>query len=150
MTGCQKFTKEEFLHAITSIREKTFRLRTIKLGFRLTGLWLINSKLITEDLINYDSYQRLSTPSTDSSGYTDFSTPKTTEKVHKLSLALNESDTQSSCYKNALAKIAKSAEMHTALVHTLQDELDWIPSPPLCSGIFNTAGLELFSFTKPA
>jgi hypothetical protein len=56
MTGCQKFIKEEFLYAITSIREKTFRLRTIKLGFRLIGLWPINSKLITEDLVDYDPY----------------------------------------------------------------------------------------------
>jgi DDE superfamily endonuclease. len=82
MTGCQKFTKDEFLHAITSIREKTFRLRTIKLGFRLTGLWPINSKLITEDLVDYDPYQRPrpSTPSTNSSVYTDFSTPKPLRK----------------------------------------------------------------------
>jgi hypothetical protein len=119
MTGCQKFTKEELLYAITSIRKKTFRLRTIKLGFRLIGLWPINSKLITKNLVDYDPYQRPSTLSTGSSGYIYFSTPKTTEKVQKLSLALKESESHSSRYKSALAKIAKSAEMHTALVHTL-------------------------------
>jgi septal ring factor EnvC (AmiA/AmiB activator) len=75
-------------------------------------------------LVDYNPYQRPSTLSTSSSGYTDFSTPKTTEKVQKLSLALKESEAYSSRYKSALAKIAKSAEMHTALVHTLQFELD--------------------------
>jgi 16S rRNA G1207 methylase RsmC len=77
-------------------------------------------------LVDYDPYQRPrpSTPATNSSVYTDFSTPKTTEKVQKLSLALKESEVHSARYKNALAKITKSAEMHTALVHALQSKLD--------------------------
>ncbi|KAJ5121184.1 uncharacterized protein N7515_009145 [Penicillium bovifimosum] len=41
MSGCRKFSKDEFLHSIGEIRRKTFRPHTIKLGFKLTGLWPI-------------------------------------------------------------------------------------------------------------
>lgn len=50
MTGCRKFSKDKFLYAIGEIRRKTFRPHIIKLGFKLAGLWPINSKLITDEL----------------------------------------------------------------------------------------------------
>jgi hypothetical protein len=47
MTGCQKLTKDEFLYALATIRTKTFKLSTIQLGFRLTGLWPYNPSMVT-------------------------------------------------------------------------------------------------------
>jgi hypothetical protein len=110
ITGCQKFTKDEFLHTIATIRDKKFRPHKIKHGFRLTGLWPINSKLITNDLVEYDPYLRQVTPST-SSLYTDFSTPKITEeKVKNLGAYLNYYNDHLSRFQKALDKITKSAE----------------------------------------
>jgi DNA-binding transcriptional MerR regulator len=123
ITGCQKFTKDEFLYAIATIRDKTFRPHTIKLGFRLTGLWPIDSKLITNELVEYDPYLRQVTPST-SSLCTDFSTPKTTEKVKKLGAYLNSYNDHPSRFQKALDKITKSAEAQTALAYELQREFD--------------------------
>ncbi|KAJ5530418.1 hypothetical protein N7527_003811 [Penicillium freii] len=56
MSRYRKFSKDKFLYSIGEIRRKTFKLYTIKLGFKLIGLWPINSKLITDELDSYDPY----------------------------------------------------------------------------------------------
>ncbi|KAJ5807511.1 hypothetical protein N7447_010967 [Penicillium robsamsonii] len=56
MTRCRKFSKDKFLHLIREIRRKTFRSNIIKLRFKLTSLWPINPKLITDKLESYDPY----------------------------------------------------------------------------------------------
>lgn len=113
MTGCRKFSKDEFLYSIGEIRRKTFRPHTIKLRFKLTGLWPINPKLITDELESYDLYHdnspRSNTPSTASQN-TEFSTPKTAEKVRRISLRLNQYDPTTQRFKEGLAKLAKGAE----------------------------------------
>ncbi|KAJ5138584.1 uncharacterized protein N7515_003432 [Penicillium bovifimosum] len=127
VSGCRKFSKDEFLHSIGEIRRKTFRPHTIKLGFRLTGLWPINSKLITDELESYDAYSeyrpRDTTPS-DTSQNTELSTPKTAEEVRRLSCRLNQYTPDSQRFKDALAKLAKGAEERATLVTQLQRALD--------------------------
>ena len=39
---------KDFLAAIDSIRAKTFTLRTIQLGFRLSGIWPMNPENVCE------------------------------------------------------------------------------------------------------
>lgn len=128
MTGCRKFSKDEFLHSIGEIRQKTFRLHTIKLGFKLTGLWPINSKLITDELESYDPYDdnlpRSNTPSTTSQN-TEFSTPKTTEKVRRISYCLHQYDPATQQFKDALAKLAKGAEAQAILAAQCHGLVMW-------------------------
>jgi hypothetical protein len=127
MTGCRKFSKDEFLHSIGEIRRKTFKPHTIKLGFKLTGLWPINSKLITDELDSYDPYHdnipRPDTPSITSQN-TEFSTPKTAEKIRRLSLRLNQYDHATQRFKEGLEKLAKGAEAQATLALQLQMEFD--------------------------
>jgi hypothetical protein len=37
-SGCRKFTKIEFLYALSEIRRRTFKKSTILAGFQLTGI----------------------------------------------------------------------------------------------------------------
>jgi hypothetical protein len=88
-TGCTKFGKVDFLAAISSIRAKTFKLSTIRLGFRLSGIWPINPDLVCDQLVDYDPYKSSPPPSSCS----DLSTPKTVTRFERLEnklLALTE------------------------------------------------------------
>ncbi|KAJ5436843.1 hypothetical protein N7445_007728 [Penicillium cf. griseofulvum] len=120
MTGCRKFSKDEFLFSIGEIRKKTFKPYTIKLGFKLTGIWPINSKLITDELESYDPYSdnlpRPDTPSITSQN-TEFSTPKTAEKVRRISLRLNQYSPSTERFKEGLAKLVKGAEEQATLAY---------------------------------
>jgi hypothetical protein len=128
MTGCRKFTKDEFLYAIGEIRAKTFRPYTIKLGFKLTGLWPINSELITEDLTSYNPYDdiapRSDTPPSITSQQTEFSTPKTANKVRRISDRIRQYDRNSNRFQVALDKLVKGAEAQATLAYELQREFD--------------------------
>ncbi|KAJ5437157.1 hypothetical protein N7445_008042 [Penicillium cf. griseofulvum] len=127
ITGCRKFSKDEFLSSIGEIRKKTFKPYTIKLGFKLTGLWPINPKLITDELESYDPYvnnlSRSSIPSI-LSHYTEFSTPKTAEKIRQISLRLHQYSPSTQRFKEGLAKLAKGAEEQAILAYQLQREFD--------------------------
>jgi hypothetical protein len=52
-TGGGKFTKVEFLHALDTIRQKTFKKQTICHGFRATGIIPYNPRIIIEQLEDY-------------------------------------------------------------------------------------------------
>ncbi|KAJ5699795.1 hypothetical protein N7536_002808 [Penicillium majusculum] len=99
----------------------------IALGFKLTGLWPINSKLITDELESYNPYydnrSRSNTPSVTSQN-TEFSTPKTAEKVRRISLRLNQYDPTTQRFKEGLAKLVKGAEAQATLALQLQREFD--------------------------
>ncbi|KAJ5104254.1 hypothetical protein N7532_004783 [Penicillium argentinense] len=117
---------DEFLYAITQIRHKTFRPQTSKYGFKLTGLWPINSNLITDELSLYDNdndRSRDTTPPT-TSQHSDFSTPKTAKKVRRISDYIDTHNPTSSHYKQALEKLRKSAEMTVTLASELQRQFD--------------------------
>jgi hypothetical protein len=68
VSGYEKITKDDFLGAIAQIRQKTFKPSTIKLGFRLTGLWPINPAIVVDsledsgDLVRDFGYNTLSPP----------------------------------------------------------------------------------------
>ena len=49
-TGCTNFNKVEFLHAIKSIREKTFKGKSIRAGFRETGLIPYNPEIVIKKM----------------------------------------------------------------------------------------------------
>ncbi|KAJ5877277.1 hypothetical protein N7455_000742 [Penicillium solitum] len=94
---------------------------------KLTGLWPINSKLITDKLESYNPYydnrSRSNTPSITSQN-TEFSTPKTAEKVRRISLRLNQTDPTTQRFKEGLAKLVKGAEAQATLALQLQREFD--------------------------
>ncbi|KAJ6086156.1 hypothetical protein N7486_010669 [Penicillium sp. IBT 16267x] len=94
VSGYEKITKDDFLSAIAQIRQKTFKPSTIKLGFRLTGLWPINPSLIIDSLVDSArdfSYNTPSPPSsTASQDSSDLSTPKTAERVKRLEERLED------------------------------------------------------------
>jgi hypothetical protein len=50
VSGYEKITKDYFLGAIAQIRQKTFNYSTIKLAFRLTGLWPINPAIFIDSI----------------------------------------------------------------------------------------------------
>jgi hypothetical protein len=51
VSGYEKIT-DDSLGAIAQIRQKNFKPSTIKLGFRLTGLWPINPTIVLENLVD--------------------------------------------------------------------------------------------------
>ncbi|KAJ5873624.1 uncharacterized protein N7473_013183 [Penicillium subrubescens] len=52
VSGYEKITNDDFLGAIAQIRQKTFKPSTIKLGFRLAGLWPTNPTIVLENLVD--------------------------------------------------------------------------------------------------
>ncbi|CEJ58354.1 hypothetical protein PMG11_07013 [Penicillium brasilianum] len=100
ISGYERITKDDFLGAISQIRQKTFKPSTIKLGFRLIGLWPINPNIVLEDLVDQVdevefSYNTPSPPSSIATGgshnlSSDLSTPKTAERVKKLEERLED------------------------------------------------------------
>ncbi|KAJ6090439.1 hypothetical protein N7486_009254 [Penicillium sp. IBT 16267x] len=94
VSGYEKITKDDFLSAIAQIRQKTFKPSTIKLGFRLTGLWPINPSLIIDSLVDSARDFGYNTPSppssTASQDSSDLSTPKTAERVKRLEERLED------------------------------------------------------------
>jgi DDE superfamily endonuclease/Tc5 transposase-like DNA-binding protein len=137
MTGCQKFTKDEFLHAIASIRQKTFRPSTIAVGWKLTGLWPINSDQVTKGLIDYDpqpgsgSWSPESTPprpGSNTSNSTEFSTPKSIQKFKRISDRIKDQEPTSSSFLRNLQKLQKGAIQQGYLLSELQREYTYLES----------------------
>ena len=113
LTGCSKFTKQDFLAAINSIRAKTFTLSTIQLGFRLSGIWPTNPEIVCEKLVEYD-HARLpsapSTPSSHSTNSTSFSTPKTIEKIRIVEERFFRMSHDIEASQNLMQKLSKGAQ----------------------------------------
>jgi hypothetical protein len=127
VTGCEKFTKDEFLSAIASIRSKTFKLSTIKLGFRLTGLWPINPSLVLDNLIAYDGdsdNHHYRTPSPPRSDSTQISTPKTADRFKRIEDRLNQLDKNSRAFQASLDKLMKGARAQAYLAEQLRFDLN--------------------------
>lgn len=53
--GARNLQRTNFYIQLLQFAKKTFRPHTIKLGFRLTGLWPIDPKLITNELVEVRS-----------------------------------------------------------------------------------------------
>lgn len=82
--GVNKRTKDDFLAGIQDIRAKTFKISTIKLGFRLTGLWPIDSSQVVDNLVNYaDSLPSTPSKSSDTNS-SIYKTPNTAERFQRV------------------------------------------------------------------
>ncbi|KAJ5543881.1 hypothetical protein N7513_003454 [Penicillium frequentans] len=113
LTGCSKFTKQDFLAAINSIRAKTFTLSTIQLGFRLSGIWPMSPEIVCEKSVEYDPARLPSAPSTPSShstNSTSFSTPKTIEKIRNVEERFSRISHDIEASQNLMQKLSKGAQ----------------------------------------
>jgi hypothetical protein len=135
VSGYERITKDDFLSAISQIRQKTFKPSTIKLSFRLTGLWPINPNIVLEDLVDQVdevefSYNTPSPPSSIATGgshnlSSDLSTPKTAKRVKKLEERLEDkiSRMQQTPSRRLLKKIARATTELIYLVDELQGNI---------------------------
>ena len=128
VSGYSKITKDDFLGALAQIRQQTFKPSTVKLGFRLTGLWPINPTLVIDELVD------LNTPSPPSSALgsgstrdSDLSTPKTIARVKKLEERLEDKIARiesPSSTRRLINKLAKAATEFSYLTSELQSNLE--------------------------
>ncbi|KAJ5516275.1 hypothetical protein N7527_007835 [Penicillium freii] len=79
----------------------------------------INPKLITNKLESYDPYLSRSNTLLTISQNTEFSTPKTAEKVRRISLQLNQYDPTTQRFKEGLAKLTKGTKAQATLARQL-------------------------------
>jgi hypothetical protein len=121
-TGCGKFTKVEFLAAISKIRQNTFKRRTIQHAFRSCGFVPFNPDVVLEKLPRRRQV-RYTTPSDDSSIITTSSTPKTAKRIESLANRLpnlvKEDD-----FDTTLQKFVKASITQAHLAETLARELE--------------------------
>ncbi len=82
-SGCDRFNKIEFLHALSSIRTKTLKKTTIRHGFRDTGISPFNPAVVLDQIAEPT---RPAIPSTASSHdiLSIGSAPKTAERFQNL------------------------------------------------------------------
>jgi hypothetical protein len=129
VAGYEKITKDDFLSAIAQIRQKTFKPSTIKLGFRLTGLWPINPAIVCdtlEDLERDFGYDTLSPPSSVATGDSaDCSTPKTAQRVKKLEERIEEKiNRMQQPSRRLIQKLSKAATDLAHLVVELKQDIE--------------------------
>jgi hypothetical protein len=132
VSGYAKITKDDFLGAIARIRQKTFKSSTIKLGFRLTGLWPINPSMVLDSLVDSGRDFGFNTPSPPSSAASnsqdssDLSTPKTAERVKKLEERLEDkiSRMQQTPSRRLLRKLAKAATEFAYIASELEQDIE--------------------------
>lgn len=127
MSGCTKFTKDLFLQSIRTIRRRTFKPSTIKLGYRLTGLWPYNPSIVCDDLADYSvplSPLPDSPSSSASSIPTDISTPTTTSRFRRIEKKLDRLDKNSTTFQNTLQKLMKGSQIQAHLAIELRRELN--------------------------
>ncbi len=94
-TGCLDFNKAEFLHATSSIRNRTFKSNTIRAAFRCTGLILYDPSHVLHRLQEFgDKEPNISSSSSDmvsqSSSPTPFTTPLTIRTLQWQGTQLRE------------------------------------------------------------
>lgn len=123
IAGCQRLIKDEFLFGIGEIRRKTFKASTIKTGWRLSVLWPINSRRITENLYEYDPYSRPQTPNEWTSG-SSINTPQTAERFRCLNDRIDSLNPCSERFHQAVAALQKGTTILVQAHEVLQEELD--------------------------
>lgn len=117
-TGCTKFQKTDFLIALSSIQKKTFTPHTIKLGFRLAGIWPFNPAIICEKMVYYQpetlqfTTSSLSSSSQSVSSMSSYGTPTTIRKIQKLKSSLLKNGKAINDYTLAIQKLAKAAQLN--------------------------------------
>lgn len=126
--GCEKFTKVEFLHAITSIRKATFRVHTIKHGWEATGLLPFNPSIVLNKLREFETTPSESSNS-DSMDSDTWYTPSTVRQFNRYKRkleALEEEDEDNydeDYIYEGLQKLYKGSIAMANTVALLQEEL---------------------------
>jgi hypothetical protein len=120
-TGGGKFTKIEFLHALHSIREKTFKSQTIQHGFRYTGIVPFNPSIVMDQLEAIPGTPILSSPG--SSHWSWGSTPKTVKRFRTIDWNLRHLERESEEFRENLNKLVKGSIAQAHLVEELRREL---------------------------
>jgi uncharacterized protein YaaR (DUF327 family) len=112
VAGYEKITKDDFLGAVHQIRTKIFKPSTIKLGFKLTGLWPIDPQRVIKDLVGYNTPSPPSSVTSASTLIFDLSTPKTLERVQRLEDRLDDmiQRSQRTPTRALIRKLAKAAK----------------------------------------
>jgi hypothetical protein len=121
-SGCEKFTRKEFLAAIGAIRKATFKPRTIKNGFAMTGIVPFNPMVVVKNLPEW--CPRPNTPS-DAAGTerSTGSTPKSAEKFQRYREKLDIVASYSDKMKKTLDKVIKGSVAQSIVIKELQREL---------------------------
>jgi hypothetical protein len=120
-TGGGKFTKIEFLYALDTIRQKTFKKQTICHGFRATGIVPYNPQIVIENLEDY--HRPATPPDGNSSGSSHNSTPKTAERFRMMGRKLIHLEALSEEYIQTLAKLTKVGITQAHLIEELRRDL---------------------------
>jgi hypothetical protein len=121
-TGISKFTRVEFLTALLSIREKTFKLRTIQHGFRLTGIVPFYPAQILENMAEYQPPPTPKSPSPISSLISSEATPKNARKFEAYERQINES-LDISNLQEKIQRLARGAVQQAYHLHEVEREL---------------------------
>lgn len=123
-TGCGKFTKVEFLHALTSIRKRTFKRRTIRHGFRDTGIVPLKPDVVISQLPELPQTPEASDNDDDNaSSELSLTTPTTTRKVTKMWDSLCDEDIDDIRWWDTFYKLEKASQAQAHLVNQLKLEL---------------------------
>lgn len=123
ITGCMKFSKQDFLAAISEIGTKTFKSHTIRLGFKLSGIWPINPSIVCDKLVEYRP-QIPSLPSSPISNSTNISTPKTISRIKKLETKLLDLNQEFSSQSQMIQKLSKGAQSTLYHLNEIHREIE--------------------------
>ncbi|KAJ5543815.1 hypothetical protein N7513_003398 [Penicillium frequentans] len=123
LTGCMKFSKQDFLAAISEIRTKTFKLHTIRLGFKSSGIWPINPSIVCDKLVEYRP-QTPSLPSSPISNSTNISTPKTISGIKRLETKLLDLNQEFSSQSQMIQKLSKGAQSTLYHLNEIHREIE--------------------------
>jgi hypothetical protein len=121
-SGCTNINKVEFFHALGEIRYKTLKKRTIRHGFRDTGIWPLNPDIV---LRNLPEFSRLTPPNdpTTSDNSTG-STPKTAARFRSLGERLRAlQDLQLDAAQAHLEALIRGGEQLAAHAESLEVEV---------------------------
>ena len=132
-TGCTDFNKSEFLTAITSIRQQTFKNTTIRSAFRKTGLIPYNPQIVIEKLREYEPKQvldpRTSSPTPAIATCDPFNTPATvrtlkrhSEQIKEIELSPSAQRTIGKFIKGSLILAQSGAQAEEDYQHTQATE----------------------------
>jgi hypothetical protein len=120
-SGCTNINKVEFFHALGGIRYKTLKKRTIRHGFRVTGIWPLNPDIV---LRNLPAFSRITPPNdpTTSDNSTG-STPKTAARFRSLGERLRAlQDLQLDAAQTYLETLIHGGEQLAAYVESSEVE----------------------------
>lgn len=111
-TGCEAFTKVEFLHAIADIRKATFKSNSIRSAFRKTGLVPYNPDMVLvklrESMPESPSLQPSTPPRATPPPMEELPTPHTVRTLQRHAALLQETPL-SPTFRHALDKYIKGS-----------------------------------------